>query len=82
MGITELKDHDYYLVQRSSHQDAVDKRAGSGTMTEAIPSLGDYHTSASCAHKTVANVHRTSKQNTNLQTRPLISTDKPVFWGV
>ncbi|XP_035169728.1 uncharacterized protein LOC118159227 [Oxyura jamaicensis] len=80
-GIAELKDHDYYLVERSSQQDGVDKRADSGTMTEAIANQGGGHTSASCAHKAVAIVHRTLKQNTQLQTRPLISTDKPIGGG-
>lgn len=80
-GIAELKDHDYYLVERSRQQDAVDKRADSGTVTEAIANQGGGHTSASCAHKAVAIVHRTLKQNTQLQTRPLLSTDKLVGGG-
>lgn len=52
------------LVQRSSQQDAADKKAGSGTMAEVVRSQGSGHTSAGCAGKSVAIVQRTVKENT------------------
>lgn len=74
-----LKDCDYYLLQRSSQQDASDKRAGGSVMTKTCGCHGGGHRSASCVDKT-GYIHM--KQNTHIQTRPLISTAKQVVWGM
>lgn len=62
------------LVERSSQQPAADERSGSGMMTEAVKSQGGHPTGASYADKAVGIVLRILKQNTELQTRLLIST--------
>lgn len=60
------------LVERSSQQPAADERSGSGMMTRR--SQGGHPTGASYADKAVGIVLRILKQNTELQTRLLIST--------
>lgn len=65
-GVLLLKDCDYYPVQRRSQQDANDKRAHSSVTIKVCGCRRGGHTSASCADKTVAIVHRIhNKTHTN-----------------